>query len=104
VLVAARSVVLGRKRTVGVRVRCRSQRRCRGTLAVTRGSKKPRSSLGRTKFLIPSHQSKVVRVKLSRYWEKRLLRARRLSCKATVSMRISGRKIVVDAPLVLKAR
>jgi hypothetical protein len=96
--------MVGRKGKAAIRVRCLAARRCRGTLAVIRGSTRHQISLGRASFSIPSHRSQAVQVKLSRDAKKRLRRARRLSCHARVSIRISGRRVVVDAPLVLRAR
>jgi hypothetical protein len=115
VLIAARTVVVTRRGTVAIKLRCAGSRRCAGRieLTTTRSPRKagnaaaaPRNlRLARAAFTIPAGRTAIVRLRISKAGLRLLGKARRLRAKVTVIDRDkAGRRRTASRLVALRKR
>ncbi len=95
ITVVSRHVLVTRERVAAVAVRCGSAQRCRGTLTLTTA----RTKLGSRRFSTPAGGARSIRVVLTRSGFARLVRAKRLSARVTVTgAAAASRTVMLVAP------
>jgi uncharacterized delta-60 repeat protein len=95
--VQTRSAKMSRSGRVSVRLRCTGP--VSGTLAL----KAKKATIGRASFSVKSARSMTVKLKLSKRWQRRVRKARRLRVKATVSHKGSAAASTTSKKLIIKA-